>query len=418
MSIISVEHVVKEFRLGAHAGLRGRLARSARRLLGREQEAQAPFRALDDVSFKVEAGEVLGIIGHNGAGKSTLLKLISRISTPTRGRVSVTGRIAPLIEVGAGFVPDFTGRENVYLNGTILGMSRREIDRKFDEIVAFSEIGDFIDTPVKRYSSGMQVKLAFAVATAVESEILVVDEVLAVGDVAFQRKCLDRMEQLISGDGRTVLLVGHNIRQLERICSRMIMLKAGQIVQDGEPGAVCKRFLDESTVRRAIAGIDAQADDTLRPGFTTGEVELLGIGLGRESSQDNDETCELFDDLKVRLTVFAHQPLRNIEIQLGLHGPDMVFVAKSSSRLMSGSLDLESGVNEIEFVLEGIPLCPGTYGVGMTVFDWAQRRIWNGNRLRWVEVKTADDKALALPAGTLTYLPARWSHAPGAIKTA
>ena len=418
MSIIAVEDVVKEFRLGAQAGLRERLLRGTRRLFGRPVEGQAPFRALDHVSLKVERGEVLGIIGHNGAGKSTLLKLISRISVPTQGRVSVAGRIAPLIEVGAGFVPDFTGRENVYLNGTILGMSRQEIDRKFDEIVAFSEIGDFIDTPVKRYSSGMQVKLAFAVATAVESEILVVDEVLAVGDVAFQRKCLDRMEQLINRDGRTVLLVGHNIRQLERICSRMIMLKAGQIVADGDPGSVCKRFLDESTTSRTLVGITTEADEALRPGFTTGEVQLLDVALGREADALQDGTCELFDDLTVRLRIFAQHALRNVEIQLGLHGPDMVFVTKSSSRLMSGSLDLEEGINEIEFVLEGIPLCPGTYGVGMTVFDWAQRRIWNGNRLRWVEVNAGEDKTLILPAGTLTYLPARWSRTAGVASRA
>jgi len=175
MSIISVEHVTKEFRLGGSLGLRERLAQSVRRLRRSSAPTDTPFRALDDVSFKIEPGEVLGIIGHNGAGKSTLLKLISHISVPTRGKVAVHGRIAPLIEVGAGFVPDFTGRENVYLNGTILGMSRQEIDRKFDEIVAFSEIGDFIDTPVKRYSFGLQVKLAFSVATAVDSEILVVD---------------------------------------------------------------------------------------------------------------------------------------------------------------------------------------------------------------------------------------------------
>jgi hypothetical protein len=195
----------------------------------------------------------------------------------------------------------------------------------------------------------------------------------------------------------------------------MIMLKAGQIVQDGEPGAVCKRFLDESTVQRTLSGTDAQTDDTLRPGFTTGEVELLGMTLGREPSDAHNETCELFDDLTIRLTLLAHQSLRNVEIQIGLHGPDMVFVTKSSSRLMSGSLDLEAGLNEIEFVLEGIPLCPGTYGVGMTIFDWAQRRIWNGNRLRWIEVQAAAEKTLALPAGTLTYLPARWSNVPGAM---
>lgn len=420
MSIISVEHVTKEFRLGGSLGLRERLAQGMRRIRRRDESANTPFRALDDVSFKIESGEVLGIIGHNGAGKSTLLKLISHISVPTRGKVAVRGRIAPLIEVGAGFVPDFTGRENVYLNGTILGMSRQEIDRKFDEIVAFSEIGDFIDTPVKRYSSGMQVKLAFSVATAVDSEILVVDEVLAVGDVAFQRKCLDRMEQLMNRDGRTVLLVGHNIRQLERICSRMIMLKAGQLVMDGEPGAVCKRFLDESTVRREITGIAIDSDESLRPGFTTGEVELLGIEVGRHDATRSAlasgvPESMLFEDLTVRLRLFAHQALNNIEIQLGLHGPDMVFVTKSSSRLMSGSLDLQVGLNEVEFVLEGVPLCPGTYSIGMTLFDWAQRRLWNGNRLRWVDIKASDEQALALPAGTLTYLPARWSLVPGAM---
>ena len=172
---------------------------------------------------------MVGIIGHNGAGKSTLLKMLARISTPTSGSVKVNGRISPLIEVGAGFVPDFTGRENVYLNASILGMKKKEIDRKFDEIVDFAEMAEFIDTPVKRYSSGMQVKLAFAVATSVESEILIVDEVLAVGDLAFQRKCIDRMDTLIRRDGRTVLVVSHNIRQIERLCSRALLLDHGRL---------------------------------------------------------------------------------------------------------------------------------------------------------------------------------------------
>jgi len=249
MTAIKAEQISKQYRLGIVGGktLQEDIVRWWARFKGEEdpflkigeandrsQKGDSEFVwSLRDINFKVEQGEVLGIIGRNGAGKSTLLKILSKVTAPTTGSIKVSGRIASLLEVGTGFHPELTGRENIYLNGAILGMRKKEIDRKFDEIVAFSEIGDFIDTPVKRYSSGMQVKLAFAVATAVESEILVVDEVLAVGDVAFQRKCLDRMEQLISRDGRTVLLVGHNIRQLERICSRMIMLKAGQIVQDG-----------------------------------------------------------------------------------------------------------------------------------------------------------------------------------------
>ena len=192
MPIIQVDHVTKEYRLGALQGLKQTLLNTGARLMGRKVAERPLFKALDDVSFSVEQGEVVGIIGHNGAGKSTLLKMLAKISTPTRGSIKVNGRIAPLIEVGAGFVPDFTGRENVYLNGAILGMARQEIDKKFDEIVDFAEMAEFIDTPVKRYSSGMQVKLAFAVATSIESEILIVDEVLAVGDLAFQRKCFDR----------------------------------------------------------------------------------------------------------------------------------------------------------------------------------------------------------------------------------
>jgi len=176
MPVIEVSHLTKEYRLGAMQGLKQTLLNTAARLFGKKVEERPLFKALDDVSFSIEQGEVVGIIGHNGAGKSTLLKMLAKISTPTRGSVKVDGRIAPLIEVGAGFVPDFTGRENVYLNGAILGMSKQEIEKKFDEIVDFAEMAEFIDTPVKRYSSGMQVKLAFAVATSMDSEILIVSE--------------------------------------------------------------------------------------------------------------------------------------------------------------------------------------------------------------------------------------------------
>lgn len=227
---IEIRNLNKEFRLGTMNNLRQTLKNSVARITGRAVQERLVMQALRDINLTIESGEVVGIIGHNGAGKSTLLKMLANISQPTSGTVRTEGRIAPLIEVGAGFIPDFTGRENVYLNGAILGMKKAEIDAKFDEIVAFAEMERFIDTPVKRYSSGMQVKLAFAVATSIESEILIVDEVLAVGDLAFQRKCFDRMEDLIRRQGRTVLLVSHNLRHVERICSRVVLLDKGCIL--------------------------------------------------------------------------------------------------------------------------------------------------------------------------------------------
>lgn len=284
MAIIEVNHLTKEYRLGAMQGLKQTLLNTAARLSGKKVEERPLFKALDDVSFSIEPGEVVGIIGHNGAGKSTLLKMLARISTPTSGSIKVNGRIAPLIEVGAGFVPDFTGRENVYLNGAIMGMSRQEIDSKFDEIVEFAEMSEFIDTPVKRYSSGMQVKLAFAVATSIESEILIVDEVLAVGDLAFQRKCFDRMEDLIKRQGRTVLIVSHNIRQIERMCQRVLLIDHGHVDMDGPAGEICNAFYDRNDDRII-------AQKTSRKHMTTGELELLSFSL----SDSNGHECSEFE---------------------------------------------------------------------------------------------------------------------------
>ena len=203
------------------------------------------FWALKDVSFEVQPGEVVGIIGRNGAGKSTLLKVLSRITEPAGGRVEVRGRIGSLLEVGTGFHPELTGRENVYLNGSILGMSRNDIERKFNEIVAFAEIDQFLDTPVKRYSSGMYVRLAFAVAAHLDLEILLVDEVLAVGDLEFQKKCLQKMGSIAEG-GRTVLFVSHNFGIIHRLCSRVLLLRQGRIQCMGETGDVIRTYLCES----------------------------------------------------------------------------------------------------------------------------------------------------------------------------
>ena len=243
--VIKFDHVSKEYRLGTIGGgtLRGDLQSLMARIRGKDDPnsligtsrsvSNQRFLALDDISFEVRQGEALGIIGHNGAGKSTLLKLLSRVTAPTKGTISYNGRVASMLEVGTGFHPELTGRENVYMNGAILGMTKAEITKKFDDIVRFAEMEQFIDTPVKRHSSGMYVKLAFSVAAHLDSEIMVMDEVLAVGDMKFQQKCLGRMGEAAGGEGRTVLYVSHNMSTIRQLCTRCIVLEHGKIIFDG-----------------------------------------------------------------------------------------------------------------------------------------------------------------------------------------
>lgn len=255
-TIIKIDHVSKEYRLGAIGGgtLRGDLQSFMARIRGKEDPnakigqdvyaANQRFLALDDVSFSIKKGDRVGIIGHNGAGKSTLLKLLSRVTAPTKGSISYNGRIASMLEVGTGFHPELTGRENVYLNGAILGMNKAEIDKKINDIVRFAEMEKFIDTPVKRYSSGMYVKLAFSVAAHLDSEILLMDEVLAVGDMKFQQKCIERMLALVQNEGRTVLYVSHNMNTVRQLCNRCIVLKAGKVIFNGDVEDAVQIYLD------------------------------------------------------------------------------------------------------------------------------------------------------------------------------
>ncbi len=237
------------------------------------------FWALNDVSFEIKRGEAVGIIGRNGAGKSTLLKILSRITEPTKGKVSIKGRVASLLEVGTGFHPELTGRENIYLNGAILGMSRIEIKKKFDEIVDFSEVEKFLDTPVKRYSSGMYVRLAFAVAAHLEPEILVVDEVLAVGDAAFQKKCLGKMEDVAEKEGRTVLFVSHNMAAVEKLCQRGILLNRGNIQFIGKKSDAISQYL-ANFCSESTFSLNNRQD---RKG--TGEIVITGIEIKDEQGQ-------------------------------------------------------------------------------------------------------------------------------------
>jgi len=288
---IRIEHLSKQYRIGAvrqpYYSLRETLTNAAltplrniRSILqGVKQPAERNYIwALDDISFEVKQGEAIGVIGRNGAGKSTLLKILSRITKPTKGRAELYGRVSSMLEVGTGFHPELTGRENIYLNGAILGMRRNEIDRKFDEIVAFAETEQFLDTPVKFYSSGMYVRLAFAVAAHLEPEILVVDEVLAVGDAAFQKKCLGKLEDVAEG-GRTVLFVSHNMAAINRLCSRAVLLNAGKVVEDGSALEVTAKYLSGAGEESGTRVWDLKN----APG--TEELKLISIKLLGEAGK-------------------------------------------------------------------------------------------------------------------------------------
>jgi lipopolysaccharide transport system ATP-binding protein len=284
--IIQVESLSKRYRLGqrqeAYETLRDSLAEAVRAPLARlrrGRNAGASIWALRDVSFDVHPGEMVGIIGHNGAGKSTLLKILSRITEPTSGQARLYGRVASLLEVGTGFHPELTGRENVFLNGAILGMRRAEIERLFDEIVAFAEVEQFLDTPVKRYSSGMLMRLAFAVAAHLEPEILIVDEVLAVGDAAFQRKCLSKM-QTVGRQGRTVLFVSHNMPAVTRLCERAIMIDGGRVLIDGPSASVVGSYLSSHS---GTAAAREWPDASTAPGNEV--VRLVAVRVRAEDGQ-------------------------------------------------------------------------------------------------------------------------------------
>lgn len=381
MPAIEVSHLTKEYRLGAFRSLKQTLFNAGARLIGKPVQERQIFKALDDVSFTINQGEVVGIIGHNGAGKSTLLKMLARISTPTNGSVTANGRIAPLIEVGAGFVPDFTGRENVYLNGAIMGMSKREIDRKFDEIVDFAEMAKFIDTPVKRYSSGMQVKLAFSVATSIEADILIVDEVLAVGDLAFQRKCFDRMEDIIKGQGKTILLVSHNIRQVERMCDRVILMDQGKLSADGTASAVCELFYEQSNFK-----IQNQQLSQARIS-SSGEVSIDEIDI---LDQDGSVVSEVLSGatLRVRVRFTLKHDMEGIEIVAGTHRTDFIYISSASTHDVLPNGAFSKGTHEFEYIIPSYPLAAGTYSVRLVILDRNWRFLFNGESLKTFTVKS------------------------------
>ena len=365
--VIRAESLSKRYRIGPrerYLALRDVLARpfnGSVRWLKREAASAGPdsqqdgwIWALKDVSFEVKQGEAVGIIGRNGAGKSTLLKILARITRPSLGRAEVRGRMGSLLEVGTGFHPELTGRENIYLNGAILGMKKKEIGRKFDQIVAFAEVAKFIDTPVKHYSSGMHVRLAFAVAAHLEPEVLLVDEVLAVGDAAFQKKCLGKMRE-VGGAGRTVMLVSHQMNAIRKLCSHVVWLEAGRV-----------KMFDSTT--KVVSAYEAALSTVPVEGERTGEFGHLAARflsweiVDARSGQPNLLMTQ--GPVRVRLTVQVNERIHD-----GVHG---IALWNGDHQLMWGwaiqDLDLAPGRHTFEYTLPGLPLKPGTYSWHVSLY--------------------------------------------------
>lgn len=408
---VKIDHVSKEYRLGAIGGgtLRGDIQSWMARMRGKEDPNSKltdvgrkigktdRFWALDDICFEVKKGEALGIIGHNGAGKSTLLKLLSRVTAPTKGMISYNGRIASMLEVGTGFHPELTGRENVYMNGAILGMSKAEISRKFNEIVSFAEMERFIDTPVKRYSSGMYVKLAFAVAAHLDSEIMVMDEVLAVGDMKFQQKCLGKMGDASQNDGRTVLYVSHNMNTIRQLCTRCIVLDHGRLIFDGDTETAIGIYSD------CQKKMEYHYDFTKipRPIQKSLKLEFLRMDINRSP----DTPIWTGDTVDVHLKCRANGDFDNMKLRFEIIAADNTV---AGTMFLSDNLSAKAGeVIELHLGINTEHLVPGNYRFDLLAFemndfgmqDWVDKV--EGAPVLEIEKRNPKD---------LEWLPQWWGH--------
>lgn len=360
--VLKVDNVKKRYRLGVIGGgtLQGDIQSWWARIRGKEDPnskigteidtKKGSFMALDGINFEVKKGERLGIIGGNGAGKSTTLKILSRVTAPTEGTVYINGRISSMLEVGTGFHPELTGRENIYLNGAILGMSKEEVDRKIEDIIEFSECRQFIDTPVKRYSSGMYVKLAFSVAAHLDSEILIMDEVLAVGDMKFQQKCLKKMQEVSENEGRTVLYVSHNMNTIRQLCDRCIVLNKGNVIFEGDVENAIQIYLGVNNTSDSIVDLKKLPREKA---FANGPAEMVKLEIDTLNS-----TFEIGEKLSGKLSVYGKDSFNDVMLKIFLlHNGLAVTTMESPARIRIK----KNETNEIPFEIDLDKLAPAQY---------------------------------------------------------
>ena len=416
-AIISVENLGKCYRI-SHQGekqrytaLRDVIASKVKGLFVNRKskienrKSDENFWALKDVSFEVKKGEVVGIIGRNGAGKSTLLKILSRITEPTTGRVHIKGRVASLLEVGTGFHPELTGRENIFLNGAILGMHRAEIKKKFDEIVAFAEVEKFLDTPVKRYSSGMYVRLAFAVAAHLEPEILIVDEVLAVGDAQFQKKCLGKMQDVSKG-GRTVLFVSHDMGNVTKLCERGILLDQGKVEFQGEITSVITCYMRGNIMEQGYADLANRGDRT-----GSGDAQFQSVELINASTRRS--TFAFGAPLTVRTTIKVKKTVGNAHMAILISTSDGIPVHGLESTNDGMVWPAETGRYQFNITIPKLHLVPGGYIIDLWVGDHQRSRVDYLKGAIAFQVVQTPESGLALPLDRnngLVFTQSEWSH--------
>ena len=351
---VAFDHVSKRYRINQSAGAAS----------GAASGGTKEFWALKDVSFEVPHGETLGVIGHNGAGKSTILKLLSQITSPTSGEIRLAGRVAALIEVGSGFHPELTGRENVFLSGSILGMKRREIARKLEQIIEFAGVREFIDTPVKWYSSGMYVRLGFAVAAHLEADILLVDEVLAVGDAAFQLQCVDRLNEL-RRNGMTMLFISHDLSSIEKLCDRVALMERGELVASGAAHEIVEQYQRTA----ADAHVAAVADAKVRPAEGRAKVGAITF---HDLEGKEVLTTSTGAPLIARVHFQAFRPVHDAVVEVFYYSRDgRTLHFQQSTAIGGGELTLSPGAGVIEFSMPGLGLQPGIYSIGATIRERA-----------------------------------------------
>jgi lipopolysaccharide transport system ATP-binding protein len=374
-SVITVENLSKRYIIGhqkqeRYSTLRDVLANGARDIANKlchpfaapkSDPTHEEFWALKDVSFDIRQGDRVGIIGRNGAGKSTLLKILSRITEPTSGKISIKGRVASLLEVGTGFHPELSGRENIFLNGAILGMSKADIKKTFDEIVAFAEVEKFLDTPVKRYSSGMYVRLAFAVAAHLEPEILIVDEVLAVGDAQFQKKCLGKMEE-VGKEGRTVLFVSHNMGAISSLCQRCILLDEGQVAMDASTSSAIQMYLEDMNDHTDLLERKNRAG--------SGQIKFSRIGFRLSSSNSYIQTLMSGENVTIEVSFITSENCPRIEtanVGLAIFGSSGQLITILNNQMSGNDIKIHGRLNKIVCDVPRLPLMPGRYSVTATL---------------------------------------------------
>lgn len=371
-TVIKIDHVTKQYRLGTIGGgtLRGDLQSWWAHVRHKDDpnlkigqkayKKNEKFLALDDISLEVRKGETLGLIGRNGAGKSTTLKLLSRVTAPTEGKIYIKGKISSMLEVGTGFHPELTGRENIYLNGAILGMKRAEVTKKIDDIIEFSECAQFIDTPVKRYSSGMFVKLAFAVAAHLDSDILIMDEVLAVGDMKFQKKCIDKMLSIAKHSGRTIIYVSHNMNTVRQLCSRCAVMNKGKIIFDGDTEKAIDLYLSSADDELLLYN---DYSKSFRPDFLTGKVRMLDLQI-----LDRDNlTVKDGEDLKFRIRFKACEDISGLCLRLMIHNADQNPIGTAYASNFASCRGGE--IFSAEFSMDVSWLSSGRYKILMAAYE-------------------------------------------------